>query len=50
MHLLLILAIALIIVGPAKLPELGSGIGKAIRGFRRGLEGELEEPPTDRPR
>ncbi len=32
-HLLIILVIALIIFGPGKLPELGAGLGKAIRGF-----------------
>jgi sec-independent protein translocase protein TatA len=38
MHLLVILVIVLIIFGPGKLPELGSAIGKAIRGFKRSLE------------
>ena len=35
MHILVILVIVLIIFGPGKLPELGSAIGKAIRGFKR---------------
>ena len=30
MHLLLILAIALVVFGPKKLPELGKGLGEAI--------------------
>jgi sec-independent protein translocase protein TatA len=34
MHLLVLLVIFLIIFGPGKLPELGSAIGKAIRGFK----------------
>ena len=33
-HLLLIIAIALLMFGPKKLPELGKGIGDGIRGFR----------------
>ena len=37
-HLLIILVIALIIFGPGKLPELGAGIGKAIRGFKKAME------------
>ena len=38
MHLLVILVIALIIFGPAKLPEMGSAIGKAIRDFKKATE------------
>ncbi len=37
MHLLLILLIVLIIFGPGKLPELGGSLGKAIRGFKKGI-------------
>jgi sec-independent protein translocase protein TatA len=33
-HLLLILVIALFVFGPKKLPELGKGLGEAIRGFK----------------
>jgi len=31
MHLIIILAIALIIFGPGKLPELGKGLGKEFK-------------------
>ena len=34
-ELVLILAIVLIIFGAGKLPQLGEGIGKAIKGFKR---------------
>ncbi len=37
MHLILILVIVLIIFGPGKLPEMGSAIGKAIRGFKQAM-------------
>ncbi len=37
MHLLIILGIALVIFGPGKLPELGAGLGKAIRDFKKAL-------------
>ena len=40
MHLLVLLVIVLIIFGPGKLPELGSSIGKAIRGFKKSMEAE----------
>jgi sec-independent protein translocase protein TatA len=36
-HLLLILGIALLMFGPQKLPQLGRGLGEAIRGFREGI-------------
>jgi sec-independent protein translocase protein TatA len=35
-ELVIILVIALVIFGGKKLPELGSGFGKAIREFKRG--------------
>jgi len=38
-HLILILAIALLVFGPRKLPELGQGLGKGIRGFKDALRG-----------
>ena len=37
MHLLLILFIVLIIFGPGKLPEIGEGLGKSIRSFKKAL-------------
>lgn len=33
-----ILIIALVIFGPNRLPALGEGLGKAIRGFKEGLK------------
>jgi sec-independent protein translocase protein TatA len=33
-HLIFLLAIALLIFGPRKLPELGQGLGKASVGLR----------------
>ena len=43
MHILVILVIVLIIFGPGKLPELGSAIGKALRGFKRSMEDTKEK-------
>jgi sec-independent protein translocase protein TatA len=37
MHLLIILVIVLVIFGPGKLPELGSGLGKSIREFKKAM-------------
>ena len=36
-ELLIILVIALIIFGPGKLPQIGSGLGKAVRDFKKGI-------------
>jgi len=38
MHLLLILFIVLIIFGPGKLPELGEGLGKGIKAFKKAMK------------
>jgi sec-independent protein translocase protein TatA len=40
LHLLMILGIALVVFGPARLPELGKGLGEAIRGFKGAIQGE----------
>ena len=43
MHIVVILAAALFLFGPKKLPELGKGIAEGIRNFKGGLkEGESE--------
>jgi sec-independent protein translocase protein TatA len=43
----IVLVLALVIFGPRKLPELGSSLGKSIRGFRKGLkEGQDEVKST----
>lgn len=39
-HLLLVLIIILVFFGPSRLPGLGRSLGEAIRGFKKGLEGD----------
>jgi len=46
MHLLLILLIVLVIFGPGKLPELGEGLGKSIKAFKKAMKDETSETPT----
>jgi sec-independent protein translocase protein TatA len=46
MHLLVIFGIALLVFGPRRLPELGKGMGEAIRGFKNSLTGIQATPPT----
>ena len=43
-HLLIILAVALFVFGPKKLPELGQGLGKGIRSFKESMKAATEEP------
>jgi len=44
MELGVVLIIALVVFGPKRLPELGSSLGRGIRGLRRAVDGEDEEP------
>jgi len=46
MHLVVILGIALLVFGPRKLPELGKGLGEAIRGFKSSINGGEAAPPA----
>ncbi len=41
-ELLIIFMIVLVFFGAGKLPEIGTGLGKAIRGFKKGIS-ELDE-------
>jgi sec-independent protein translocase protein TatA len=43
-ELLVILGIAILVFGATRLPEIGSGIGKAIRNFKRSIR---ESPEID---
>ena len=42
-ELLIILIIVLIIFGAGKLPEIGSGLGKGMRNFKRSVSGEEDD-------
>jgi len=46
-HLLVILAVALFVFGPKKLPELGKGLGDGIRNFRDSMKQATETKPTE---
>jgi sec-independent protein translocase protein TatA len=47
MHLLVIVGLALLVFGPKKLPQVGKGLGEAIRGFKSSLieGGQAESAP-----
>ncbi|HEY8625275.1 MAG TPA: twin-arginine translocase TatA/TatE family subunit [Solirubrobacteraceae bacterium] len=38
-HLLLILVVALVVLGPKRLPEVGRSLGKGLRDFRHAVNG-----------
>ena len=41
-ELLIILAIVLVVFGASKLPQLGDGLGRAIKNFKRAASGQDE--------
>jgi sec-independent protein translocase protein TatA len=42
-HLIILFAIALLVFGPKKLPELGKGLGEGIRALKEGMK---DNPPA----
>ncbi|HUN77878.1 MAG TPA: twin-arginine translocase TatA/TatE family subunit [Solirubrobacteraceae bacterium] len=50
-HLLFVAVVALIFLGPKRLPELTRAAGKGIREFRESLNGEelVQEPQAQQP-
>jgi sec-independent protein translocase protein TatA len=50
-HILFLAAVALIVLGPKRLPELARAAGKSIREFREAMNGgvvEEKDDPADR--
>ena len=47
MELIVILAIALIVLGPKKLPEVGRSLGKGMRDFKDALAGNDHDDKDD---
>jgi sec-independent protein translocase protein TatA len=45
-HLIIIFAIALLVFGPKKLPELGKGLGEGIRALKEGMKDNPTTPPS----
>jgi sec-independent protein translocase protein TatA len=44
-HLLFVLVIALLVLGPKRLPEVGRSLGRGIRDFRGALSGDDQDEP-----
>jgi sec-independent protein translocase protein TatA len=60
-HVVLLLIVALLVFGPRRLPEIGAGLGRGIREFKRAMNSintpeeqaqyavKVEDPDTNRP-
>ena len=48
-ELLIVLGIVIVLFGARRLPELGSGVGKAIKNFKAGISGKDEIDVTPEP-
>ncbi len=46
-ELIIILLIVVIVFGVGRLPEVGGGLGKGIREFRRSVTGKGDDPAED---
>ena len=46
-ELIIILVVALLIFGPKRLPEMGAGVGKFIKEFRKGVN-EISNPKEEK--
>jgi len=51
LELIVVLGIALIVLGPKKLPEAGRAVGKGIREFRQSISGDHDDDdePDEKP-
>jgi sec-independent protein translocase protein TatA len=49
-ELIVVLLILLLVFGASKIPQIGEGLGKAIRGFKRGLSDDSSTDRSTKPR
>lgn len=47
-HLLIVAAVAIVLFGPRKLPELGKGLGEGLRGFKEAIKGGGGDSTADK--
>ena len=50
-ELIIVLVVVLLVFGANRIPQLGDGLGRAIRNFKKGMSGEppAAQPPAARP-
>jgi sec-independent protein translocase protein TatA len=46
-HWIIVLVIVVLIFGTKRLPNIGKDLGDAMRGFKKGMQGE-DPPPADK--
>ena len=46
MELVVVLIIALVVLGPKRLPDAGRSVGRGIREFKAAVTGGGDEPPA----
>jgi sec-independent protein translocase protein TatA len=49
MHLVIVLIVAILVLGPKKLPEAARGLGSGIRQFKDSIEGKQTPAATAAP-
>ena len=49
MELIIVLVIALIVLGPKRLPEVGRSVGRGMREFKDSLAGITDDDDEDEP-
>lgn len=49
LELVIVLVIALIVLGPKKLPEVGRSVGRGMREFKDSLTGDSENEDEEKP-
>jgi sec-independent protein translocase protein TatA len=45
-HLILILIVSVLVFGPNKLPQIGAGLGKSIRDFKKAMAEGSDDAPA----
>ena len=46
-HLIILLAVALIFLGPKRIPDAGRALGQGLREFKSSIGSETEPPPPE---
>ena len=48
-EILMIVLLLVVVFGAKRLPQLGEGVGKALRNFKDGLKGDTDNDKTTKP-